>query len=211
MLTLTAYGQDDRFKYSDLVLGGPQIRFYAGTPLIVQGDDGCRYKIGTLCIIDRRPRNLEAFHFPVMESLARLVVGEIDKLRGRPNLMADVIEDFRFNIHVPHDESYALPSERAPSHDCDPLSLADTEAVWRAILAGHQTAPPLHNIPSACSARSPSCGADSPRSSFFSDADEDLWRWSSSGADDSDESGWADRAPARGGRGAHEGGGMDWD
>jgi GAF domain-containing protein len=86
--------EDDRFKYSDLVLGGPFIRFYAGAPLIVEGDDGCKYKIGTLCVIDRKPRNLEGHLHAVMETLAKLVVTEINKHRGLSDIPINVIQEY---------------------------------------------------------------------------------------------------------------------
>lgn len=43
---------DDRFKDSALVQGWPHIRFYAGAPLLVGGEDGVKRAIGTLCVID---------------------------------------------------------------------------------------------------------------------------------------------------------------
>ena len=43
--------QDDRFKDNPLVTGGPQVRFYAGAPLITP--EGKR--IGSFCIIDFKP------------------------------------------------------------------------------------------------------------------------------------------------------------
>lgn len=47
--------QDDmRFRTNPLVTAYPHIRFYAGAPLIMQPD----IRIGTLCIIDRKPRDL---------------------------------------------------------------------------------------------------------------------------------------------------------
>jgi GAF domain-containing protein len=205
--------EDERFKYSDLVLGGPHIRFYAGVPLIVQDDNGCRYKIGTLCIIDRIPRNLEDFHYPILESLAGLVVTEIDKLRGRPH---EVIDDGSanlvpsFDFYAPLEDSYNLPIERAHYHDGELATLAGTEAMWKAILAGHQSGP-VHPAPRICSSWAcPSSVGQSSCSSFFSDADEDLWR-SSSDAEDGDPHCWTDPALAGLGGGAQASGDMDWD
>ena len=73
---------DDRFKYADSVLGEPHIRFYAGAPLVTNAPDGAAYKIGMLCVIDKCPRKLEEDQILLMETLARLVVAEIE-LRDR--------------------------------------------------------------------------------------------------------------------------------
>ncbi len=62
--------QDPRFRDNPLVVGGPQIRFYAGTPLT--SPDG--HNLGTLCVIDRQPRRLSAEQRGILERLGRQVI-----------------------------------------------------------------------------------------------------------------------------------------
>ena len=69
--------QDDRFKYSDLVLGDPKIRAYAGVPLLYQRD-GKTHKLGTLCVIDATPRTVTSDQISLLETMAKLVVAEIE-------------------------------------------------------------------------------------------------------------------------------------
>jgi len=68
---------DERFADNPLVCGHPDIRFYAGHPL----DDGNGHKMGTLCLIDHRPRALGDAERQRLRALARLVEAEI--ARGR--------------------------------------------------------------------------------------------------------------------------------
>jgi phosphoribosyl 1,2-cyclic phosphodiesterase/CheY-like chemotaxis protein len=65
--------QDARFADNPVVINKPRIRFYAGYPLIVD-DGGC---IGTLCLLDTRPRTLEGPSLERLHDLADLALREI--------------------------------------------------------------------------------------------------------------------------------------
>lgn len=62
--------QDQRISTNSLVTGAPNIRFYAGTPLITH--DG--FALGTLCVIDRRARMLTAYQERALTTLRRHVI-----------------------------------------------------------------------------------------------------------------------------------------
>ena len=64
---------DPRFADNPLVTGAPHIRFYAGCPLRV----GTSSPVGTLCLIDTRPRALTTVQIELLRSLADLVEREL--------------------------------------------------------------------------------------------------------------------------------------
>ena len=70
--------RDDRFAHNPLVLGDPHIRFYAGTPLI--SAEG--YALGTLCVIDRIPRQLSEGQIQSLAILGRQVVNLLNMRRA---------------------------------------------------------------------------------------------------------------------------------
>ena len=87
--------EDSRFADNPLVLSGPQIRFYCGYPLITL--DGVT--LGTLCVIDRRPRTLEPEQREVLELLAKLVVRQLEYHRDRLTLRA---QQSKLEAHAEH-------------------------------------------------------------------------------------------------------------
>lgn len=66
---------DPRFANNPLVLGAPNIRFYAGVPLPTVGGQ----HIGTLCIIDRKPRTLTPEVVDLLRDLAQLAITELHR------------------------------------------------------------------------------------------------------------------------------------
>lgn len=69
--------QDDRFINNQLVVSPPHIRFYAGVPLL--SPDG--YAIGTLCVLDKKPRSLSPERLKALEALSRMVVSQMELSR----------------------------------------------------------------------------------------------------------------------------------
>jgi signal transduction histidine kinase len=61
--------EDFRFHDNPLVTGDPHIRFYAGSPLVSHNN----LAMGTLCVIDREPRNLNQSQKDALQALARQV------------------------------------------------------------------------------------------------------------------------------------------
>ena len=78
--------KDQRFANNALVNGEPHIRFYAGFPLV--NPEGLT--LGTLCVIDRKPRRLSADRQKTLQALARQVMALME-LRRVSTHLADAL------------------------------------------------------------------------------------------------------------------------
>lgn len=68
---------DPRFHDNPLVTGAPNIRFYAGCPLRVSNG----HKMGTLCLIDDKPREMDDEDRALLRDLATMAEQEIAALQ----------------------------------------------------------------------------------------------------------------------------------
>ncbi len=66
--------QDERFANHPLVQDDPRVRFYAGAPL--RADNG--HCLGTLCVIDRVPREFTEGQRAALEALSRQVMAQME-------------------------------------------------------------------------------------------------------------------------------------
>jgi len=71
---VTDAAHHEKFRENPFVTGDPNIRFYAGAPLITP--DG--QALGTLCVIDRVPRTLTPSQLDALEALRRQVQAQLE-------------------------------------------------------------------------------------------------------------------------------------
>ena len=82
--------KDIRFADNPLVTDDLKIRFYCGVPLVTEDD----FALGTLCVIDKRPRILNTKQTEALQALARRIMNRLE--------VHKVFEDLEKAIQSPH-------------------------------------------------------------------------------------------------------------
>lgn len=94
--------EDERFYDNPLVTDGPKVRFYAGAPLTFPGD----VRVGTLCIVDRKPRQLSEEQLRSLEILANQVVSLLTLRRTIRQLEGEVDNSNRIRAELERSEKH---------------------------------------------------------------------------------------------------------
>jgi GAF domain-containing protein len=79
---------DERFRHNPLVVSDPRVRFYAGAPLI--SEEG--YALGTLCVVDRTPREFTNEQQEALKALSRIVLAQME-FRRNLALLKEALND----------------------------------------------------------------------------------------------------------------------
>ena len=69
---------DERFADNPYVAGFPKVRFYAGHPLIL--GNGCC--VGTLCLLDVRPRHFDNVGVSLLRDLSQFAIAELERSKA---------------------------------------------------------------------------------------------------------------------------------
>lgn len=97
---------DERFKNNPLVKTDPNIVFYAGVPLVTP--DG--YTLGSICVIDRKPRNLSKDQMEALSTLSNQVIRlfelrkTVNDLDQKEQALVKTVEDLdNYTAMLAHD------------------------------------------------------------------------------------------------------------
>ena len=116
--------QDPRFADNPFVTGEPYLRFYAGQPL----RDHRGYRVGTLCIMDRVPRELGAADLQALRDLAAWAESELTATSLSQALLAQQESEARAR-RAEADLAAALAAQQAANAALDRLNRAKSEFV----------------------------------------------------------------------------------
>lgn len=137
--------EDYRFFDNPLVLDGPRIRFYAGMPLETEGG----LRLGTLCVIDSKPKTLDDRQREALKILANQVI-KLMELRIRNFQLQENIEvRNRLLSIIAHDVKGPLRSVGELAEYMNPQEMDEDEmmeAVGEIKKVANRTAELVENI-----------------------------------------------------------------
>lgn len=132
---------DERFADNPLTTGTPYVIFYAGVPLV--DEDG--FALGTLCVIDNRPRTLTDNQLLSLKALAKLANTHLTLRRTRLELA-----EHQRQIETVKERKARFRTFIADTLEPNILSIqANTQRMVKLVTREDQLSP-LNNIREAC-------------------------------------------------------------
>jgi len=101
--------EDPRFRDNPLVINPPHLRFYAAAPIV----DTHGYALGTIAVVDTRPRRLDRAQRQVMQDLALLTMTALDNRRHAQLLARLALTDYLTGVANRAQFDRALETEMA--------------------------------------------------------------------------------------------------
>lgn len=126
LFIVTDATQDPRFAHNPLVAdkAGLQVRFYAGLPLSVrniQDDTDSEYNIGTLCLIDTRPRDLDDMQKTLLTDFGAMVKRELLSV-ARPHSLQTGANDIIATTATSNSQQGVIAVPRTVEDSCKPIA-----------------------------------------------------------------------------------------
>ncbi|GGJ47080.1 sensor domain-containing diguanylate cyclase [Deinococcus roseus] len=117
--------QDSRFNQNPLVTGGPQVRFYAGVPLISK--EG--HRLGTVCCMDQHPRDFSERDLEHLKRAARRVNHELE-LYTRQTEHQQMLQEMQILMSA-SPSGFLLLDQNAQVLDLNPAVCTITGMNWK--------------------------------------------------------------------------------
>ncbi len=91
-LVVNDAARDERFAENPLVTGEPNVRFYAGVPLVTSSGEA----LGTICVMDSAPREITKEQLEALQVLSREVMGQFELRRSIATLEQSVLKQEKY-------------------------------------------------------------------------------------------------------------------
>lgn len=117
LFEVSELAQDHRFSRLPYVQGGPQLRFYAGTPLTTRRG----INIGSLCVMDPEPRKgFTPQQINVLGWLAGLVIAYLETNREAMEGRRSTLMTNALNVFLDGKSTMKSPSREGAKSQSDP-------------------------------------------------------------------------------------------
>lgn len=126
---------DSRFAHLPQVQGGPKVRAYAGVPLV----NGDGHLLGSLCVMDRQPRDWTELELDLLQQLAQQVMTLLELRRRQQQLrqMASLVPAaiYQFRVGPQGQTSFPFASQAfADIFGLDPTVLQQDSSAFMAAI-----------------------------------------------------------------------------